>query len=54
MAVGWGVVGKHVDKEHRGGPASFSKTQIGSYQSVVKKGVHPFCVTEQVTVGDQN
>lgn len=42
MAVGWGLVGKHVNEEHKGGLVSLSKTQIGSDEGVVKKGVHPF------------
>lgn len=60
MAVGWGLVGKHLGEEDKGG-VSLSITQIGSYQSVVKKGVHPFwirgsvvCIVEQISAGDQD
>lgn len=41
MAVGRGLVGKHVGEENKR-VASLSKTEISSLQGVVEEGAHPF------------
>lgn len=41
MAVGWGLVGKHVGEENKRA-ASLSETEISSLQGVVEEGAQTF------------